>query len=214
MLFSMRPWLGERYQPSQRSSRWNPLLEIPDGSEPERVRLANFPRMTWIVSPAYMNHDARPTVGCPTDHPVSRRSRLRSDRSRCRAISGPQGHAAASHGGLDLGHSHDFGRGYLALHPYDPNLGTVEPHSPSVVVHAGGGSAGRLECPTAQCPCSSFSDDLDLQLGACRHRLVHAGARTDHEQGVVRRLRLTPSVGEAVDEAPQTSLRRGPRSPS
>jgi hypothetical protein len=37
-------------------------------------------------------------------------------------------------------------------------------------------------------PCSSFSDDLDLHPGACRHRLVHTCARTDHEQGGVRRL--------------------------
>ena len=35
----------------------------------------------------------------------------------------------------------------------------------------------------------SLGDDLDLFPGACRHRLVHARARADHEQGRVRRVR-------------------------
>ena len=107
----------------------------------------------------------------------------------------PRNPSAPNHR-LGVGSVHDSGRGKLALHPHDPNLGTLEPHPPSLVVHARSGSTRRPPGAPAQCRGSSFGDDLDFYPGACRHRPVHAGARADHEQGGVRR--LTSAAGESA----------------
>jgi hypothetical protein len=42
-------------------------------------------------------------------------------------------------------------------------------------------------------PIIRFGDDLDFHPGACGHRLVHAGARPNHEQGGIRRMTETVS---------------------
>jgi hypothetical protein len=109
-----------------------------------------------------------------------RRLRVDGDRSRCRAASSAEGNAGASIHGMGLGGPDDTRRRDLAFHPYDQNVGALEPNPSSVSIHIGDSPARRGVRRQARSPPSSNYYDLDLRSCLDRGRIIHSSAWAHH----------------------------------
>ena len=109
-----------------------------------------------------------------------RRLRVDGDRSRCCAASSAEGNAGASIHGMGLGGPDDTRRRDLAFHPYDQNVGALEPNPSSVSIHIGDSPARRGVRRQARSPPSSNYYDLDLRSCLDRGRIIHSSAWAHH----------------------------------